>query len=123
VKRTAARSAAIKAFALGNGPEPKVDVAEMTYRDLDGPEESAAMRLASAINYTEGNRVAVPWDAQVRASAFQNAHGLAATLTECRRLEALLAPTDTTDTDTDTDYCDDMGPAGSGGIGDNDCNL
>jgi len=52
-------------------------------------EESAALRLASAIHFAESTCVAVSWSAQERAQDYINAHGLADALTEATRLEAL----------------------------------
>jgi len=81
----------VRAFMRG-GPEPKVNVRDMAYRDADGPEERAVLRLACAIHRSESGRVAVSWSAQERAGAFFNAHGLATTLDECERLECLTPP-------------------------------
>jgi hypothetical protein len=55
-------------------------------------EDKAARELARAIHAAESTDVATSWSAQERAEAFFNKHGLAATLDECRRLEALRLP-------------------------------
>jgi hypothetical protein len=51
--------------------------------------DKAALRLARAIHYAESTHCATSWSAQERAQEFFNANGLAATLDECERLEAL----------------------------------
>lgn len=52
-------------------------------------EDRAAMRLARAIHFAESTCVSVSWNAQTRAQAFYNANGLARTLDESARLEAI----------------------------------
>jgi len=89
-----AQSKEVKAFIAG-GPEPKVDPREMAYRDLEGPEESAVLRLARAMHAATSDGCATSWLAQEQAATFHNAHGLRATLDECVRLEALRRPTAT----------------------------
>jgi len=55
-------------------------------------EDSCALRLARAIHASESTHCVTSWDAQVRAENFYNAHGLAAALDECERVEALRLP-------------------------------
>jgi hypothetical protein len=55
-------------------------------------EDRAAMRLARAIHAAESTHCVVSWSAQERAEEHYNAHGLARTLDECERLEALRLP-------------------------------
>jgi len=55
-------------------------------------EDCAALRLARAIHYAESTHCATSWSAQERAQKYFNEHGLARTLDECERLEALRLP-------------------------------
>jgi hypothetical protein len=52
-------------------------------------EDSCAHRLASAIHAAESTSCVTSWSAQERAEAFYNANGLARSLDECERFEAL----------------------------------
>jgi len=55
-------------------------------------EDKAALRLARAIHASESTHCVTSWSAQERAETYFNKHGLAATLDECERLEALRLP-------------------------------
>lgn len=55
-------------------------------------EDKVALRLARAIHAAESTHCVTSWSAQERAEAFFNTQGLAATLDECERLEALRLP-------------------------------
>jgi hypothetical protein len=57
-----------------------------------GTEDSCALRLARAIHGAESTCCVTSWSAQEQAQDFYNAHGLAASLDECSRLEALRLP-------------------------------
>lgn len=57
-----------------------------------GVEDGAALRLARAIHAAEDTHCVTSWSAQERAMDYFNANGLAATLDECERLEALRLP-------------------------------
>lgn len=57
-----------------------------------GVEDRAALRLARAIHASESTHCVTSWSAQERAQDFFNEHGLARTLDECERLEALRLP-------------------------------
>ena len=57
-----------------------------------GVEDKAALRLARAIHAARDTHCVTSWSAQEEAQDFFNAHGLAATLNECERLEALRLP-------------------------------
>lgn len=72
--------AEVKAFIAG-GPEPKIDVHDMAYRSLDGPDERAALELAWEIQLSEtDNDWCLSWANQVKGAAFYNKHGLSKTL-------------------------------------------
>jgi predicted GNAT family N-acyltransferase len=68
----------------------KVDLSALpqagTYPDTD---EKLVLELAIAIHYNESDGAAVSWSAQVRAQDFYNEHGLAKSLDELFRLQAL----------------------------------
>jgi hypothetical protein len=57
-----------------------------------GVEDRAALRLARAMHATESTHCVTSWSAQERAQNFFNEYGLARTLDECERLEALRLP-------------------------------
>lgn len=76
-----------------NQPPRKADL--HTLREVgtyDGVEDKAARQLACAIHYAESDDVAVSWSAQERAMDFFNTNGLADTLDEIFRLEAVARP-------------------------------
>ena len=52
-------------------------------------EDSCAHRLARAIHAAESTSCVTSWSAQERAEAYYNANGLARSLDECERFEAL----------------------------------
>lgn len=60
--------------------------------DVPGPDVRAVLELATAIHRSESTDCSVSWPAQERARVYFNEHGLAATLDEARRLEALALP-------------------------------
>lgn len=55
-------------------------------------EDRCALRLARAIHASEDTHCVTSWSAQERAQDYYNEHGLAASLDECARLEALRLP-------------------------------
>lgn len=55
-------------------------------------EDKAALQLARAIHAAESTHCVTSWSAQERAQDYFNEHGLAATLDEIQRLEALRLP-------------------------------
>jgi hypothetical protein len=59
---------------------------------VPGPEVRAIQELARAIHRSASTDVSVSWPAQERARTYFNEHGLAATLDEARRLDALALP-------------------------------
>jgi hypothetical protein len=82
-----------KNVGIANLPGRKVNLATLGVPGTTPDhEERAARRLARAMHWSESTDVAISWSAQERAQDFYNANGLAATLNEARRLEALALP-------------------------------
>lgn len=89
-KRVSRKLAVLKA-----GGEPKVTTADLMAcepGEVPLPDERCVLQLARAIHRAESTDVATSWSAQERAMAYFNAHGLADSLDEMFRLEALALP-------------------------------
>ena len=85
-----------KLAALKEGRELPVDASKLWCSTPVGgvppTDERAVLKLARAIHAAEAEHCVTSWSAQERAAAYFNEHGLAATLTEAFRLEALRLP-------------------------------
>jgi len=78
---------------MGDKPFRKADLRKLhPAGHYPGVEDRAALRLARAIHAAESTHCSISWSAQERAQDFFNEHGLASTLDECERLEALRLP-------------------------------
>jgi hypothetical protein len=67
---------------LKAGKTTPVDASILAFIEEPGVDERAVLILASVYNDVGPQRVAVPWDLQVKASDFYNRRGLEATLKE-----------------------------------------
>jgi len=81
-----------KLEALKGGVELPVDIDTLWRVKDPDVEERAVLELARAIHRARSRGCAISWDAQVEAARYYNAHGLAETLDEMFRLEALALP-------------------------------
>jgi len=81
-----------KLDALKRGVETPVDVNTLWRVEHPDVEERAVLQLARALHRSRSTGCAVSWEAQKEAAAYFNANGLARTLDEMFRLEAIPLP-------------------------------